>query len=52
MVFPILFLLHNLEAVHERLAGVWVDCLPWESFLERWDLPTTLFPDFPYGSIN
>jgi DNA adenine methylase len=38
-----------LEAVHERLAGVWIDCLPWEAYLERWDRPATLFyVDPPY----
>jgi DNA adenine methylase len=38
-----------LEAVHERLAGVWIECLPWEAFLQRWDRPGTLFfLDPPY----
>lgn len=38
-----------LEAVHERLAGVWIDCLPWEEFIARWDRPATLFYlDPPY----
>jgi len=38
-----------LEAVHERLAGVWIDCLPWEEFITRWDRPATLFYlDPPY----
>lgn len=38
-----------LEAVHERLAGVWIECLPWRGFLERWDRPATLFYlDPPY----
>lgn len=38
-----------LEAVHERLAGVWIECLPWRTFLERWDRPETLFYlDPPY----
>lgn len=38
-----------LEAVHERLSGVWIECLPWESFLERWDRQTTLiYVDPPY----
>jgi DNA adenine methylase len=31
------------EAVHERLAGVWIDCLGWEAFIQRWDRPKTLF---------
>lgn len=38
-----------LEAVHERLAGVWIECLPWQAFVERWDRPHTLFYlDPPY----
>ncbi|MGQ3283501.1 hypothetical protein [Bosea sp. (in: a-proteobacteria)] len=32
-----------LEAVHERLAGVWIDCLGFEAFIQRWDRPKTLF---------
>lgn len=40
----------SLEALHERLAGVWIECLPWERFLERWDRPHTLFYlDPPYA---
>ncbi len=38
-----------LAAAHERLAGVWVECLPWETFLDRWDRPEALFfLDPPY----
>ena len=38
-----------LEAAHERLAGVWIECLPWRQFIERWDRPGTLFYlDPPY----
>lgn len=38
-----------LEALHERLAGVWIECLPWQTFVERWDRPDTLFyVDPPY----
>ena len=38
-----------LEAAHDRLAGVWIECLPWERFIERWDRPHTLFfVDPPY----
>lgn len=38
-----------LEGAHERLAGVWVDCLPWSEFLVRWDREGTLFYlDPPY----
>lgn len=39
----------TLEAVHERLAGVMIDCLDWRDFLTRWDRPETLFyVDPPY----
>ena len=43
-----------LEAAHERLGGVWIECLPWQNFIERWDRPETLFVcDPPYwGSEN
>lgn len=38
-----------LEAVHDRLAGVWIECLPWQDFITRWDRPGTLFYlDPPY----
>ncbi|MBX3545610.1 DNA adenine methylase [Chelatococcus sp.] len=38
-----------LEAAHERLAGVWIECLDWEAFIARWDRPHTLFfLDPPY----
>lgn len=38
-----------LEAVHERLAGVVIECLGWEALLRRYDRPTTLFYlDPPY----
>jgi len=38
-----------LEAVHERLAGVVIERLPWDAFLTRYDRPTTLFYlDPPY----
>jgi DNA adenine methylase len=47
--FDITRLVPMLEAVHERLAGVWVDCLPWQEFIRRWDRPGTLFYlDPPY----
>ena len=39
----------QLEALHERLSGVWIECLPWAEFLRRWDRPATLFYlDPPY----
>jgi len=38
-----------LEAVHARLAGVWIECLPWADCIARWDRPETLFYlDPPY----
>lgn len=47
--FDITRLASMLEDVHERLAGVWIDCLPWKAFLTRWDRPETLFyVDPPY----
>jgi DNA adenine methylase len=44
----------QLEEVHERLAGVIIENLPWRAFLERYDRPETLFYlDPPYwGSEN
>lgn len=38
-----------LEAIHERLSGVTIECLDWRNFIERWDRPETLFfLDPPY----
>lgn len=38
-----------LQEVHERLAGVTIECLPWQGFLERYDRPGMLFYlDPPY----
>ena len=38
-----------LEALHERLAGVVIECLDWREFLRRYDRPETLFYcDPPY----
>jgi hypothetical protein len=38
-----------LEAIHDRLAGVTVECLDWRAFLGRWNRPGTLFYlDPPY----
>jgi DNA adenine methylase len=39
----------RLEDLHERLAGVVIECLDFEEFLRRYDKPTTLFYlDPPY----
>jgi DNA adenine methylase len=47
--FDITKLVPVLEAVHERLAGVYIECLPWREFIERYDRPHTLFfLDPPY----
>ena len=38
-----------LDALHERLAGVVIECLPWPEFIQRYDRPNTLFYlDPPY----
>ena len=38
-----------LEAIHDRLAGVTIECLDWREFLTRWDRPHALFyVDPPY----
>ena len=38
-----------LEEAHERLAGVWIECLPYAEFIHRWDRANTLFyVDPPY----
>lgn len=41
-----------LDAIHERLAGVVIECLPWADFVDRYDSPSTLFYLDPpyYGS--
>jgi DNA adenine methylase len=42
-----------LQAIHERLAGVTIDCLDWSEFLERWDRDETLFYlDPPYYGVE
>lgn len=38
-----------LDELHERLAGVVIECLPWRDFIQRYDRPGTLFYlDPPY----
>lgn len=47
--FDLTKLVPILEAVHERLASVWIECLPYAAFIERWDRPGALFYlDPPY----
>jgi DNA adenine methylase len=47
--FDLTRLVPMLEAVHERLGGVYIDCLGWQDFIDRWDRPGTLFfLDPPY----
>ena len=47
--FDMLKLGPMLEAVHERLSGVVVECLDFEAFITRYDRPATLFYiDPPY----
>lgn len=48
--FDVTKLVPLLEAVHERLAGVTIECLPWGEFIDRYDRPETLFYcDPPYA---
>ncbi|MCA0305499.1 MAG: DNA adenine methylase [Proteobacteria bacterium] len=47
--FDITKLVPLLEGVHERLAGVAIECLPWDAFVDRYDRAGTLFYcDPPY----
>lgn len=47
--FDVTKLASVLEAVHERLSSVTIECLDWRDFLARWDRPGTLFYlDPPY----
>ena len=47
--FDLTKLLPLLEAAHERLAGVTIECLPWEAFVDRYDRKGALFfLDPPY----
>lgn len=40
---------HIIRAVHRRLEGVYIDGLPYQDFIGRWDRPDTLFYlDPPY----
>lgn len=47
--FDVAKLAPMLEAIHERLAAVTIECLPWPELLRRYDRPETLFYlDPPY----
>lgn len=47
--FDVTRLVPLLEAVHERLASVTIECLPWSGFLDRYDGAEVLFYlDPPY----
>lgn len=51
--FDITRLVPLLEATHERLAGVYIECLPWQDFIQRWDRPHALFfLDPPYWGVE
>lgn len=42
-----------LEAAHDRLNGVYIECLPWQRFIDRWDRPYALFfLDPPYYGVE
>jgi DNA adenine methylase len=47
--FNLLKLAPQLEEIHERMASVVIESLPWRAFIERYDRPGTLFYlDPPY----
>jgi DNA adenine methylase len=47
--FNLLKLAPMLEEIHDRLAGVVIECLPWRTFMQRYDRPGMLFYlDPPY----
>lgn len=47
--FNLIKLAPLLEDIHDRLAGVVIECLPWRTFMERYDRPGMLFYlDPPY----
>jgi site-specific DNA-adenine methylase len=51
--FNIMKLEPLLEVTHERLSGVWIECLPWQNFIEKWDRPHSLFYcDPPYYGVE
>ncbi len=47
--FNVTKLMPVLDELHDRLAGVVIECLPWAEFIARYDRPGTLFYlDPPY----
>lgn len=47
--FDLTKLVPLLEAAHDRLCGVWIECLPYAEFIPRYSRPETLFfVDPPY----
>jgi DNA adenine methylase len=47
--FNVAKLMPMLDELHDRLAGVVIECLPWADFIARYDRPGTLFYlDPPY----
>ena len=51
--FDLTRLVPLLEAAHARLAGVYIECLPWRAFIDRWDRPHALFfVDPPYYGVE
>lgn len=51
--FDITRLVPLLKAAHERLAGVYIECLRWQDFIHRWDRPHALFfCDPPYWGVE
>lgn len=47
--FDISALVHRLEAMHQRLSGVTIECLDYAAFIQRYDRPGMLFYlDPPY----
>jgi DNA adenine methylase len=47
--FNVTKLMPMLDDLHDRLAGVVIECLPWADFIARYDRPSTLFYlDPPY----
>lgn len=52
--FDVTKLVPLLEAIHDRMAGVIIERMPWADFIDRYDRPGTLFYlDPPYfGSEN